>query len=77
MSGWDDDPHPTFKSSEVLICNMDYEKYPKLQFEFGDSHMFEVLYKGIRKPVEKESKRTLPKLIDQRGVAPEQYPDYG
>lgn len=76
--GWEDDPHPTFKSSKILICNMDYEKYPKLQFEFdfGDSHTFDITYIGIRKASEKESKRTLPKLIDQRGIAPEQYPSY-
>ena len=25
--GWDDDPHPTYKSYQILICNIDYKKY--------------------------------------------------
>lgn len=76
--GWEDDPYPTFKSSKVLICNIDYNKYPKLDFEFdyGDSHTFDVNFKGMRKAAKGESVKALPELVDQRGVAPEQYPEW-
>ena len=36
--GWEDDPHPTYKSDEIYIADMDYEKQSKLRmtFDFGD-----------------------------------------
>lgn len=76
VEGWEDDPHPTYKSNQIMICNINYDAYPKLRFEFdfGDSHMFEVHLTGIRKLQKGESVKTLPKIIDQRGIAPEQYP---
>lgn len=74
--GWEDDPYPTYKSNQILICNIDYDTHPKLRFEFdfGDSHMFEVHFTEMRELQKGESIRTLPKVLDQRGVAPEQYP---
>lgn len=76
--GWEDDPYPTYKSNQIKICNINYDIYPKLRFEFdfGDSHMFEVHLKEMRKPLKGEKIKTLPKLLDQRVVAPEQYPGY-
>lgn len=74
--GWEDDPYPTYKSNQILICNINYETNPKLRFEFdfGDSHMFEIHFKGLKKSEKGENIKTLPKVLDQRGVAPEQYP---
>lgn len=74
--GWEDDPYPTYKSNQIKICNIDYNLYPKLRFEFdfGDGHMFKVHFKETRAAQKGESMRTLPKVLDQRGVAPEQYP---
>lgn len=73
--GWEDDPYPTYKSNQIKICNINYDIYPNLRFEFdfGDSHMFEVRFKEIRESEKGENIKTLPKLLDQRGVAPEQY----
>ena len=77
-NGWEDDPHPTYKSNQIPICVIDYALCPKLEFEFdfGDSHLFTVKFKEARKPVKWENKKTLPKIIAQHGIAPEQYPDY-
>ena len=74
--GWEDDPYPTYKSNQILICNINYDIYPKLRFEFdfGDSHMFEVQFKGMRELQKGETIKSLPRILDQRGVAPEQYP---
>lgn len=76
--GWKNDQHPTFGSNQIQICQINYSLYPTLRFEFdfGDSHLFEVKLKKMRKPEKHESKKTLPILIDQLGVAPEQYPEY-
>lgn len=74
--GWEDDPYPTYKSNQIMICNINYETHPKLRFEFdfGDSHMFEVHFKRMRQPEKGVNIQTLPKVLDKRGVAPEQYP---
>ena len=76
--GWEDDPHPTYKSYQIYICVINYTLCPKLEFEFdfGDSNIFTVEFKEMRKSIKGESKKILPKLIDQRGIAPEQYPKY-
>ncbi|MFH1610974.1 MAG: hypothetical protein ABIA91_03745 [Patescibacteria group bacterium] len=75
---WEDDPHPTFKTDEIHICDFDYKKLPKLHFifDFGDGHEFDVEFKGVRNIKKKEKDYDFPKIIDQRGVGPEQYPDY-
>lgn len=73
---WEDDPHPTFKSDEVRIENVDYTKYPKLGFifDFGDGHEFDIEMIGMRPIEKKEIADDFPKLTDIRGVGPEQYP---
>jgi len=75
--GWEDDPHPTYKTDEINICNIDYEKIPRLKFIFdlGDGHLFDVEFKTLRK-AEKVNIYEFPRVIDQRGVAPEQYPEF-
>lgn len=76
--GWEDDPFPTYKSDQIKIGEIDFVKYPKIRFTFdyGDNHEFDILYKGLYKPSKKLIIKDLPSTIDQRGVAPEQYPDY-
>ncbi|MBI5733587.1 MAG: hypothetical protein HY973_01415 [Candidatus Kerfeldbacteria bacterium] len=75
---WEDDPFPTYKTDNVLIAHLDYQKYPKLGFvfDFGDGHRFNVSFQNIRASKKQDSRETLPRLIDQRGVGPEQYPDF-
>ncbi len=76
--GWDDDPHPTFKTDDIKIRDVDYVKHPKLNFifDYGDGHMFNIIFKGARNIKRKEKVSGFPRVIDQRGVAPEQYPNY-
>lgn len=73
---WEDDPYPTYKSNDIRIADLDYQKYSKLNFifDFGDDHEFIIEYKGNRERVKKDKNITFPQVIDQRGVAPEQYP---
>ena len=74
--GWEDDPHPYFKSDQVKIDQINYERFPRFHFEFdfGDGHEFQVDYKGTRPWSRKERVSQFPRLTDQRGVGPEQYP---
>jgi hypothetical protein len=76
--GWEDDPHPTFKTDEIRICDIDYGKLPKLifTFDYGDNHRFEVIFKSTMEVKNKKEIKKMPKVIDTRGVAPEQYPEY-
>lgn len=76
--GWEDDPIPTYKSNQVKIGEIDWLKFPKLRFTFdyGDNHEFDVLYQGTTKLPEGINPKDLPMTIDQRGVAPEQYPPF-
>jgi hypothetical protein len=76
--GWEDDPHPTYKTDEIRILDLDYNKMPKLDFifDFGDGHKFDIEFKGSREPKKEEKNDDFPKVIDQRGIGPEQYPDY-
>ena len=73
---WEDDPFPTYKTSQIKICHIDYAKYPHLGFifDFGDGHEFDIQFKGIRDKKSDEYVDDFPVLVDQRGVAPEQYP---
>jgi len=73
---WEDEPFPTYKTDEIKIYHIDYEKYPKLGFifDFGDGHQFTVEFKGTRDKKRDEYVDDFPILVDQRGVAPEQYP---
>lgn len=74
--GWEDDPHPTFKTDEIKINEINYKENPKLRFmfDFGDGHEFDVELKRIEK--NQKSRKHFPVLVDQRGIAPEQYPNY-
>lgn len=74
--GWEDDPHPTFKSTEIRICDIDYKKQPRLGFlfDFGDGHMFNIEFKGFQTNEKKAKAGDYPRVVDQRGIAPEQYP---
>ena len=73
---WEDDPFPTYKSNEIKICQIDYSKHPILDFifDFGDGHEFQIIYKGTRPIKPREKKVVFPAIIDQRGIAPKQYP---
>lgn len=75
---WQEDQHPIFTSDQILICHLNYDRFPMLRFEFdfGDSHLFEVSLKKIRKAKRDETYKTLPKVIAQQGKAPKQYPNY-
>jgi len=75
-TGWEDDPFPTYKSNQIKICQIDYQKYPIIDFifDFGDGHEFQIIYKGTRPIKPSEQKTKFPAITDQRGVAPEQYP---
>jgi len=76
--GWEDDPHPTFKTDEVMIADLDYIKQSKLRFTFdyGDGHEFDVEFKKMRVLSKGEKISNFPHVIDQRGVAPEQYSNW-
>ena len=75
--GMEDNPFPTFKSDQVRIPNINYEKYPKLGFvfDFGDGHRFDIVWKETREDSKGHNDEDMPRLVDQRGVGPEQYPD--
>lgn len=75
---WDDDPYPTMKTNQIRIDDINYEKYPKLlfEFDFGDSHEFYVEMIKIRGPKIREVKSSFPRIIKEVGNPPEQYPDY-
>lgn len=77
-AGWEDDPYPTFKTNQVLVALVNFDLYPKLKFvfDFGDDHLFDITLRSLRQRMRGETKQTLPALVDQRGVAPEQYPLY-
>lgn len=76
--GWEDDPHPTLKTDQIRIDDVDYDKFPKLYFEFdfGDSHEFDIELKMIRGPKVGETKTSFPQILKENGEPPEQYPDY-
>ena len=76
--GWEDDSYPTFKSDEVKISDLDYAKQPKLRFmfDYGDGHEFKIEFKGTRVLDKHEKSPYFPRLTDQRGVTPEQYPGW-
>ncbi|MBU1088304.1 plasmid pRiA4b ORF-3 family protein [Patescibacteria group bacterium] len=75
--GWEDDPHPTFKTDKIKIADIDYKKNPKWNFvfDFGDGHEFDIELRNINSKItKKDFPEPLPTCIDQRGVAPFQYP---
>ena len=77
--GWEDDPYPTFKTNKIKVADIDWQKYPKWNFvfDFGASYEFDVELRKIEtKLTGKDFDEPLPACIDQRGVAPLQYPEY-
>ena len=76
--GADNDQFPILHTNEVIVSSIDYSKHPKLGFvfDFGDDHRFMMEYKGVRDADKNDKRGAFPKIIDQRGVAPKQYPDY-
>jgi len=74
--GWEDDPHPTYKTSEVHISDINY--YVQLKFEFtfdyGDGHTFLIVSTGYSKIDPRDQPSEFPRLIASSGTAPEQYP---
>ena len=74
-SHWEDDPFPTYKSNQIMIHQIDYKKYPTIDFifDFGDGHEFKIKYQGIRDRNGEDKISTFPKIVDQRGTAPKQY----
>lgn len=73
----EDDPFKKLKTQDIPISQIDWERYPVLGFvfDFGDGHEFDIRIKSIREQTKQDGIKSLPILIDQRGVAPEQYPD--
>lgn len=77
--GWEDDPYPTFKTNKIKVADINWQKYPKWNFvfDFGASHEFDVELRKIETKLTNEDfEESLPMCIDQRGVAPCQYPEY-
>ena len=74
--GVENEQYPILCTDEVLVSAIDYGKNPKLGFvfDFGDDHRFMMEFKGTRILKKNERKENFPKIIDQRGVGPEQYP---
>jgi hypothetical protein len=73
---FEDEQHPTYHSNNIRITEIDYAKYPRLNyiFDFGDGHQFSVKFISRRKSEKADEMSLLPKIIDQRGVGPDQYP---
>lgn len=74
---WNDDPYPTYKSSKIKINQINYTKYPRIEFifDFGDGHRFDIKFVKERKVTLRDGKKKFPQLFDQCGIGPEQYPD--
>lgn len=74
--GWEDDPHPFYKSSQILISDIDYKKQPVLEFTFdyGDNHCFKISFIGQSKVDSHDKFKDFPRLVESNGQAPEQYP---
>ena len=77
-SGFEDEQYPTYKTDKIWIASVDYEKNSKMKFvfDFGDGHLFDIVYLGKRATTKKDNLEMFPKIIEQRGVGPEQYPEY-
>lgn len=75
-NGYDNDQFPELFDYDVLVGSIDYSKHPQLgfAFDFGDDHRFLMKFKSVRISNKNDTRDNFPKLIDQRGVSPEQYP---
>lgn len=71
----EDDPFLTYKTDKVKVADINWKKYPEWNFvfDFGDGHEFDLEFKKVESS-ESYNVKNLPACIDQRGVAPEQYP---
>jgi hypothetical protein len=74
----DDDQYPTYHSNNIRIAEVDYAGFPMINFvfDFGDGHQFSVRFLGMRPEKKSDFMVFMPKMIDQRGVGPEQYPNF-
>ncbi len=72
------DQYPTYHSCDIRIAEIDYKKFPVINFvfDFGDGHQFSVRSLGIRPENKSDFIVFMPKMIDQRGVGPEQYSNF-
>lgn len=63
-------------TNQIHIADIDYAKHPKLKFtfDFGDGHEFDVELKSRRDFEKTDQGVRFPHAVDQRGIAPEQYP---
>lgn len=77
-AGYEDGQYPTFCTDDVLVAAVNYAAYLKIGFvfDFGDDHRFYMEFKGTRTLGKEDKAKQFPVLIDQGGVAPEQYPAY-
>ena len=74
----DNDQYPTYHSCNIKVAEIDYARFPMINFvfDFGDGHQFSVKSLGIRPARKSDFMAFMPKMIDQRGVGPEQYPNF-
>jgi len=74
--GFEDDPYPWFKTKDIPVSQIDWKRFPVIGFvfDFGDGHKFDITFKTMREKEKGDAKLHFPYLVDQRGVAPEQYP---
>lgn len=74
--GVENDQYPILHTNHVPVSAVDFSKVKKLTFvfDFGEDHQFTVEHVKKRKRKEYEVFDEFPKLVDIRGVAPEQYP---
>jgi hypothetical protein len=74
--GWEDDPHPYYKTSQILISDIDYKKQPVLDFTFdyGDNHRFKITFIERNKIDRHDKLKDFPLLAESHGQAPVQYP---
>ena len=71
------DQYPTYHSCNIRIAEIDYARFPMINFifDFGDGHQFGIRSLGIRPEKKSDFMVFMPKMIDQRGVGPKQYPN--
>jgi len=75
---FDNDQYPTYHSNNIRIAEIDHAKFPTINFvfDFGDGHQFSIRFLEMRSAKKSDCMAFMPKMIDQRGVGPEQYPDF-
>lgn len=73
---WEDDPHPTYKTSDVCIGDILYDKQPEFlfTFDYGDGHTFRIYQSKLEMMRREDDWHDFPRLLESHGIAPEQYP---